>query len=65
MGSRQRAGILVLLLVPILATVLQVRAPLVFGKDGARHFAYVPSLLFDRDLDFSNELEATYPKGHA
>ena len=62
MGSRQRAGILVLLLVPILATVLQVRAPLVFGKDGARHFAYVPSLLFDRDLDFSNELEATYPK---
>lgn len=64
MIDRNRAalvlGALVLVVVPIVAGWLAPYAGL--GKDEVRHFAYLHSLVFDRDLDFANEFRATYPK---
>ena len=53
-------GALVLVFIPIVAGWLAPRAGL--GKDEVRHFAYLHSLVFDRDVDFANEFRATYPK---
>jgi hypothetical protein len=64
MIDRNRAplvlGALVLVIIPIIAGWLAPYAGL--GKDEVRHFAYLHSLVFDRDVDFANEFRATYPK---
>ena len=49
----------VLIGIPVLAGFLSIDDQL--GKDEIRHFSYLHSMVFDRDLDFTNEYESIYP----
>jgi len=53
------AGYALLLLIPLLAVTLYPEQHL--EKDGARHFAYLHSIVFDQDFDFENEYKAIWP----
>jgi len=53
------AGYALLLLIPLFAVVLYPEQHL--EKDGARHFAYLHSIVFDQDFDFENEYQAIWP----
>ncbi len=51
-----------LVLVPVLAVVLDASTPPKVIKDEVQHLAYLRSLVLDRDLDFSNDFQALWPK---
>jgi hypothetical protein len=53
-------GLAAAILVPIAAGVLSARDTL--GKDEIREFSFLHSIVFDRDLDLTNEYTALYPK---
>jgi hypothetical protein len=53
------AGYALLILVPLLAVYLYPEQDL--EKDGARHFAYLHSIVFDHDFEFENEYQAIWP----
>ena len=58
-GRARYAGYALLLLVPLLAVILYPEQHL--EKDGARHFAYLHTMVFDQDFDFENEYQVIWP----
>lgn len=47
---------------PVLFATLNAWNTAQLGKDPVRNFAYLHSIVFDRDFDFHNEFLETYPR---